>query len=263
MSETPGSLVAKPAGRTHPAKVKFSRRGARVCGEIRYPLAVPWSTAWSKTAAVVLLAALAGFASLAGCSGANKSAGATTTVSTTTTTALPANLASVIFDQFPASYIEASIGLDGLVGSLDLAATAKAVDDKDVARATTDLEQYGFQRAYELVWVLKGTDDSLSIRVQLMGSASQAMGYFNVLSFGVRTSSALTAFSTPRLGTATGFTDDVTDSNGPRTVQSVYLVRGPLFYDLELIGPRGTIAPSAVLRAARSQSAEDASLGYD
>jgi hypothetical protein len=223
---------------------------------------VPRPAHWRQTA-IVWLAALAGFVSVAGCRGSSKTAIATTTVPRTTTTTVPANLATVIFDQFPASYIEAPIGLDGVVGPLDLSATANAVDDKDVAHATTDLEQFGFQRAYDLVWVLKGTDESLSIRVQLMESASQAMGYFNLLSSADQTSTVLTTFPTPGLATATGFTDnDVTDSNGPRTVQSVELVRGPLFYDLELIGPRGTIAPTAILSAAQSQSAEAASLGY-
>jgi len=39
-------------------------------------------------------------------------------------------------------------------------------------------------------------------------------------------------------------------------------VRGPLFYHLIFTGPQGSISPSDILRVARSQSTEAASLGY-
>jgi hypothetical protein len=59
------------------------------------------------------------------------------------------------------------------------------------------LQQYGFRSAYQRTWVVKGTGETLIIRVQVMGSPKQALGYFNLMTFDGRISSQQTTFPTP------------------------------------------------------------------
>jgi hypothetical protein len=147
-------------------------------------------------------------------------------------------------------------------GPLGLAKTAAVVDDQEPARQKAILEQYGFRNAYQRTWVVKGTHQILIIRVQLMGSPIQALGYFNLLTFADRTSGQLIAFPTPQLADTSGFTRSFMMSTGPQVAQDVSLVRGSLFYHFILTGPRGSISPDDILSIARSQSIEAASLAY-
>jgi hypothetical protein len=210
--------------------------------------------------AVVVLMFVVVFA--ADCSSSTSTTTSTSTApGTTVSSTVPDDLRMAIFAQLPANYIEEPAG-SGADGPLGLAATAEAVDDEQPARQDVLLEQDGFRRAYQRAWVVKGTHEVLIIRVQLMGSPGQALGYFNLLTFAGRVSTQLTAFPMPGLTGASGFTRPFTTSAGPQVAQDVNLVRGPLFYHLILTGPRGSITPADVLSIARSQSSEAASLGY-
>lgn len=95
-----------------------------------------------------------------------------------------------------------------------------------------------------------------------MGSPTQALGYFNLLTFADRASSQLTTFPTPQLADASGFTRLFTESTGSQASQDINLVRGSLFYRLIFTGAPGSVSPSDILSIARSQSTEAASLGY-
>jgi len=124
------------------------------------------------------------------------------------------------------------------------------------------LQQYGFRSAYQRTWVVKGTAEMLIIRVQVMGSAEQAVGYFNLLTFDGRESDQVTAFPTPELAHASGFTRSFTATKGSEVSQDINLARGRLFYHLIFTGPQGSISPGDVLHIALSQSTEAALLGY-
>jgi hypothetical protein len=147
-------------------------------------------------------------------------------------------------------------------GPLGLAATATAVDDQETATQEALLQQYGFKSAYQRTWIVKGTGDVLIIRVQVMGSPTQALGYFNQLNFGSRLSTQLTAFPTPHLADASGFTRPFVASTGKEAAQDVNMARGDLFYHLIFAGPLGSISPGDVVKIATSQSVKAASLGY-
>jgi hypothetical protein len=200
---------------------------------------------------------------VAGCS--SRTSTSPTTTSTATSTSVPRivphNLRMTIFDRLPANYIEEPVG-SNVDGPLGLAGTAYAVDDEEVSIQESILEKYGFRDAYQRTWVVKGTHEILIIRVQHMGSHRQALEYFNLLNLGAPISSQLTAFPTPQLADASGFTRSFMASTGPQVAQDVSLVRGPLFYHLIFTGPRGSITPDDVLSIARSQSTDAASLGY-
>lgn len=209
------------------------------------------------------LVPLLGLACLLGCHSSPTTASPTTTVSGTaaTTNSVPADLRPTIFDSLPARFIEAPPGSD-LDGPLGLTATANAVDDQQPAAQEMLLQKYGFVRSYERTWGVKGVGETLIIRVQVMGSPSQARAYYNVLTYADKVSSQLTTFSTPSLSGASGFTRSFAGSTGPQISQDINLVRGPLFYHLIFTGPQGSLQPSDVLDIARSQSALAASIGY-
>jgi hypothetical protein len=191
------------------------------------------------------------------------------TTSTTTTVAgkvanpdvVPDDLRATVFDLLSTDYIEKPIG-SNVDGPLDLAQTAEAVDDEDTAQQQAILLQYGFLSAYQRTWVVKGTSEVLIIRVQVMGSPVQALGYFNLLTSDAPTSSQLTRFAMPRIADSSGFTRSFTSSTGIQVAQDVNLARGRLFYHLIFTGPQGSISPRDLVRIARSQSAEALSLGY-
>jgi len=210
-----------------------------------------------------VVTSLLGMVVLSGCS-SHKSASVTTTSVESTApvpSAVPYDLRMTVFDRLPANYIEEPAGSD-LDGPLGVAGTAEAVDDQETAKQVTILRQYGFRSAYQRTWVVKGTGETLIIRVQVMGSPGQALGYFNLLTFGDRTSAQLTAFPTPQLSDASGFTRSFTEPTGRQVAQDINLVRGLLFYHFIFTGPQGSISPSDILRIAESQSAEAVSLGY-
>jgi hypothetical protein len=211
-----------------------------------------------------VIASMVVVAVVAGCNSSTSMSSTTTSTApgaTVTTVVLPHDLRLTIFDGLPANYIEEPVG-SGADGPLGLAGTAYAVDDKDPARQEAILKQYGFRNGYQRLWVVKGTHEILIIRVQLMGSPRQALGYLNLLTFAGRVSSQVTAFPTPQLADASGFTRLFTTSTGPQVAQDVSLARGPLFYHLILTGPRGSISPGDILSIARSQSTEAASVAY-
>jgi hypothetical protein len=136
------------------------------------------------------------------------------------------------------------------------------VDDQETAKQEAILRQYGFSSGYQRTWVVKGTGETLIIRVQMMGSAARALGYFNLLTFAGQLSKGFTAFPTPGLADASGFTRSFTAPTGNQVVQDMNMARGPIFYHFIFTGPQGSISPSDILRIARPQSAEAASLGY-
>jgi len=212
-----------------------------------------------RTAVVSML----GMVVLAGCNSTKSTGSTTTTVarSVALPSAVSDDLRVTIFDRFPTNYIEAPAGSD-LDGPLGLAGTAEAVDDQESAKQEAILRQYGFRSAYQRTWAVKGTGETLIIRVQVMGSPGQALGYFNLLTFAGQASSQLTTFPTPRLADTSGFTRSFTAPTGSQVAQDINMVRGPLFYHLIFTGPQGSISPSDILRVARSQSTEAASLGY-
>jgi len=200
------------------------------------------------------------FALLASCSATHSSEPTSSTTTTVSGKAanpdvVPAELRSTIFEQLPTNFIEEPTGSD-VDGPLDLAETAQAVDDQEIPQEEAVLS------AYQRTWVVKGTSKVLIIRVQVMGSPMQALGYFNLLTFDARTSSQLTSFAMPRMADSSGFTRPFTSSTGSQVAQDVNLARGRLFYHLIFTGPQGSISPSDILGIARSQSAEAVSLGY-
>ncbi len=202
-----------------------------------------------------------GMVVLAGCNSTKSTSRTSVASSTAIPTAVPGDLRLIVFDRLPANYLEAPAGSD-LDGPLGLSATAKAVDDQETAQQEAILRQYGFRSAYQRTWAVKGTGETLIIRVQVMGSPGQALGYFNLLTFAGQASSQLTTFPTPRLADTSGFTRSFTAPTGSQVAQDINMVRGPLFYHLIFTGPQGSISPSDILRVARSQSTEAASLGY-
>ena len=84
----------------------------------------------------------------------------------------------------------------------------------------------------------------LTIRVQVMGSSQQSLGYFTLLTVADRSSVQLTAFPTPRLADASGFTRSFAASTGKEASQDINMVRGTLFYHLSFTGPQGLISPA-------------------
>jgi len=203
---------------------------------------------------------------LAGCSSSkstNSALSTTTTAATSATVAgaAPIDLRGAIFSELPAGYIEEPIGASA-DGPLGLTATAIAVDDLEPARQAALLVQYGFRRAYERTWSVKGAGQTLIIRVQLMGSGLLATGYFNLLALADRAVTQFTAFATPTLVRAAGFSRAFAGATGPQVAEDVSLVRGPLFYHLIFTGPQGSVSPGNVLGIAQSQSDLAASLGY-
>jgi hypothetical protein len=216
----------------------------------------------SRLAAQTVVASMIGLAVLAGCNSGTSTSSTSTTVarSAANPNAVPHDLRLAIFERLPANYIEEPAGSD-LDGPLGLAATAAAVDDQETTQQEAVLQQYGFRSAYQRTWVVKGTGKTLIIRVQVMGSPTQALGYFNVLTLDGRISGQ-TTIPTPHLADASGFTRSFTGSTGSQVSQDINLARGRLFYHLIFTGPQGTISPSDVVGIARSQSAVAASLGY-
>jgi hypothetical protein len=216
----------------------------------------------SRLVAPTVVASMLGLAVLAGCNSGTPASSTSTTVarSAANNGAVPHDLRLAIFDRLPADYTEEPAGSD-LDGPLSLAATAAAVDDEETAQQQALLQQYGFRSAYQRTWVVKGTGKTLIIRVQVMGSPTQALGYFNVLTFDGRISGQ-TTIPTPHLADTSGFTRVFTGSSGSQVSQDINLARGLLFYHLIFTGPQGTITPSDVVRIARSQSKVAASLGY-
>lgn len=201
---------------------------------------------------------------LAGCGSGRSTSSTTTTVASKATnpSAVPVDLRRIIFDRLPASYIEEPAGSD-LDGPLGLVATAEAVDDQETVTQEAILKQYGFRSGYQRTWVVKGTAETLIIRVQVMGSPKQALGYFHLLTFDGRLSTQVSTFPTPQLAEASGFTRPFTATNGSQVSQDINLARGRLFYHVIFTGPQGAISPSDVLRIAGSQSTEAATLGYN
>ena len=204
-----------------------------------------------------------GIVVLAGCNSTESASLPTTTVASSAAlpSAVPDDLRATIFDRLPTNYIEAPTGSE-LDGPLGLAGTAEAVDDQEAAKQEAILQQYGFRSAYQRTWAVKGTGETLIIRVQVMGSAGQALGYFNLLTFADQASSQQATFPTPRLADTSGFTRSYTAPTGSQVAQDINMVRGPLFYHVIFTGPQGSVSPSNILRIARSQSTEAASLGY-
>jgi len=198
---------------------------------------------------------------LAGCNSTKSTSRTSVASSTAIPTAVPGDLRLIVFDRLPANYLEAPAGSD-LDGPLGLSATAKAVDDQETAQQEAILRQYGFRSAYQRTWVVKDTGETLIIRVQVMGSPLQALGYFDLLTFAGQSSHQQTTFPTPQLADASGFTRFFTASTGSQVAQDINLARGPLFYHLIFTGPKGSISPSDILSIAGSQSTEAASLGY-
>lgn len=214
----------------------------------------------SKRLAAAALASACCWPALAGCSASKTAAAATTTVpATTTTTTVLNNLRQVIFDQLPASYVEHTVG-DGFEGPLDLAATGATVNPNEITATTALLQMYGFKAAYERLWSVPGTVDGLIIRVQLMGSAFEAMEYFNALTF-VDKASGLVPFSTAGLANSRGFSENFTLNAVAAETHFVDLIRGPLFYHIAVVGSRGS-SSAVALSIAGSQSAEAAALGF-
>jgi len=207
-----------------------------------------------------VVALILGLVVLSGCS-SGKSTTATVATKAANPNIVPKDLRRTIFARLPANYIEEPVGSDA-DGPLGLAATAEAVDDQETAAEEAVLQQYGFRSAYQRTWIVKGTGEVLIIRVQVMGSPKQALDYFNLMTFDGRISSQVTAFPTPRLADASGFTRSFTATNGSQVSQDINLERGRLFYHLIFSGPQGSISPSDVLKIAGSQSTEAASLGY-
>lgn len=211
----------------------------------------------------MIVAAMLGMVVLAGCNSTKSTSSTTTTVASSAPlrSAVPVDLRKTVFDRLPASYIEEPAGSD-LDGPLGLIGTAEAVDDQETAKQEAILQQYGFRRSYQRTWVVKGTGETLVIRVQVMGSPVQALGYFNLLTFADQASGQLTTFPTPELADSSGFTRLFTGSTGSQASQDINLVRGPLFYHLIFTGAQESVSPSDILSIARSQSTEAATLGY-
>jgi hypothetical protein len=208
-------------------------------------------------------ASILGLLVLASCSSGKSTNSTTSTVPSKAAnpSAVPVDLRRTIFDRFPTGYIEEPSGSD-LNGSLGLAATAEAVDNQETATQQAILRQYGFRSAYQRTWVVKGTAETLVIRVQVMGSPEQALSYLTLLTFDGRLSTQVTAFPTSHLADASGLTRSFTATNGSDVSQDINLARGRLFYHLILTGPRGSVRMSDVLKVAGSQSMLAASLGY-
>jgi hypothetical protein len=203
---------------------------------------------------------------VASCSATHSGAPSSSTTTTVTAKAanpdvVPEDLRATVFDRLPTDYVEEPSGSDA-DGPLDLAQTAEAVDDQDTAHQEAILVQYGFLSAYQRTWVVKGTSEVLIIRVQVMGSPVQALGYFNLLTSDAPTSSQLTRFALPRIADSSGFTRSFTSSTGSQVAQDVNLARGRLFYHLIFTGPQGSISPRDLLGIARSQGSQAVSLGY-
>jgi hypothetical protein len=212
---------------------------------------------------LIMKVSLLGMVVLAGCDSGRSATSTTTTLPgrVANPAAVPDDLRLTIFDRLPTNYREEPAGSD-VDGPLDLAETANAVDDQEIATQEALLQQYGFRSAYQRTWVVKGTGEILIIRVQVMGSPGQALGYFNLLTYAGRTSGQMTAFPTPLLADASGFTRSFSASTGSQVAQDFNLVRGRLFYHVIFTGPQGSVSPGGVLRIARSQSKKAASLGY-
>jgi hypothetical protein len=210
-----------------------------------------------------LLVSILGVVVLAGCTSGNSTSLTTTTVvkKPANPRAVPDDLRRTIFDRLPHTYIEEPVG-SVRDGPLGLAATANATDDRETATQKSILKQYGFRSAYQRTWIVKGTAEMLIIRVEVMGSSKQALGYFNLLTFADRSSAQLTTFATPLLAETSGFTRSFVASTGKEVSQDINMVRGDLFYHLIFTGPEGSISPGEVLTVAKDQSIEAASLGY-
>lgn len=219
-------------------------------------------TCWRLLRPTVVVSVL-GAVVLTGCTSGNPTTSTTATVAkkAANSGALPGDPRLTIFDRLPAAYIEEPQG-SALDGSLGLAATANAVNDQETATQESILQQYGFRGAYQRTWIVKGTAEMLTIRVQVMGSSQQSLGYFTLLTVADRSSVQLTAFPTPRLADASGFTRSFAASTGKEASQDINMVRGTLFYHLSFTGPQGLISPAEVLGIARSQSIEAGLLGY-
>ena len=140
----------------------------------------PWVRA-PGSAVLVFLAVLPVLAGMAGCSRTPAAkTGTAPLVSSPSTVAVPDDLRSVIFDRFPATYIEEALGFD-VEGPLDLAGAAKNFSAPAVEQGI--LRSLAFQRGYERVWKIKGQDRILYIFVLQMGSPKQALDYFDGKTF--------------------------------------------------------------------------------
>lgn len=212
-------------------------------------------------ARVVVFVCCLGLVGLAGCSSSKPTSVAVAPTTTSTTVDLLNNLQLTISDQVPAGFIEEPLGTDG-EGPLDLAGTAQSINPMHIAAVEMILQQYNFVRGYQRVWVDQATGKSLVIRVQLMGSAFQAMEYYNVQSDADRLGGQSKKFLTPTLDLASGFTSSFTDKNGARSGQFVDLARGPLFFHISLVGARGSVSQADIVTMAQSQSTESAAQGY-
>jgi hypothetical protein len=212
---------------------------------------------------LIIVVSLLGAVVLAGCDSSASTSSTTTSVvhRVANPDAVPGDLRLTIFDGLPGTYIEEPVG-SASDGPLDLAGTAEAVDDQATVKQEAILEQYGFRSAYQRTWVVKGTGETLIIRVQVMGSPSQARGYYNLLTFAGRISEDMTAFPTSPVADASGFTRSFSASTGSQVAQDLNLVRGRLFYHLIFTGPEGSVSPGSIVSIARSQSEKAASLGY-
>jgi hypothetical protein len=179
---------------------------------------------------------------------------------TTTTLGVPVDLRTALFAQFPAGYVEAPVGVDS-AGPLTLA-TAAAAQSATPATETPILKQYGFVSGYQRVWVIKGSNESLNSRVLVMGSAFEAMEFYNVTTFADEASAKITTFPTSGLVNSDGFKTSITDANGSRGVVWIDLVRGPLFYHIGMFSPPKVLPLTTLINIAQSQSTEDATFGY-
>jgi hypothetical protein len=217
---------------------------------------------WSRLRSTIVVSVLC-LVALAGCSSGKPTGSTTTTVAkkASGSGAVPGNLRPTIFDRLPARYIEEPAGT-GSDGPLGLAATANAVDDQDPALEQTLLAQYGFRSAYQRTWVVKGTGEVLIIRVQVMGSPKESLGYYNLMTFYSRTNTQLIAFPTSQLADASGFSRTFAASTGKQQSQDINMVRGVLFFHFIFTGPLGSVTPADVVKIAESQSGQAASLGY-
>jgi hypothetical protein len=218
------------------------------------------------------VAALLFGAGAAGCSGSKTSASASSTTSASAssttsappsaTVAAPVDLRSVLFDQFPATYIEEPVGV-GVEGPLDLAAAATAQSSTNPTGAQLQLQGAGFLRGYTRGWVVKGTTpEFLLCRVLLFGSAQKALRYYDAITFTEKVDPHISTFPTPGLTDAVGFIVSYTDSQGAHTDYTIDMVAGRLLYHLDFGGPPGAVVPNDIVTIAHSQSLKAASLGY-
>ncbi len=187
---------------------------------------------------------------------------------TATTVAEPArpvgavDLRSVLFDQFPGTYVEEPVGV-GVEGPLDLAGAATPQSSTNPTSAQGQLQAAGFLRGYTRGWVVKGaTTEFLLCRVLLLGSRQQALGYYDDITFTEKVDPHISTFPTPGLADAVGFIVSYTDAQGAHSDYTIDMVAGPLLYHLDFGGPPGAVVPNDIVRGRPLPEPRGGSLGY-